>query len=159
MLQIKRNGMKKFFKYLGFGLLSVVLFFIGIGIISSVGGIDNEEVFHPYIDTTLPKLATWDVSQYKVAMSQQGFDAITADKWELYLAKMSALGELRSIAGPELERSSVMSSIRSGKTTHAIYLVPVVFSTGNAHVRLGLQHNDGEVEINSISFLSDILFQ
>ena len=57
--------MKKFFKYLGFGILSVVIFFIGIGVVASINTVDKEAVFEPFIVKAIPKLTTWEVTPFK----------------------------------------------------------------------------------------------
>ncbi len=151
--------MKKFFKYLGFGLLSVVVFFVAIIAITSIGGIDKEETFPPYIQETVPKLTTWDIEQYKLLMSQKGMESATPEQWQLYLDMFKKLGQLQSIGVAELQNSRVASTVATGNTTYAVYLVPLSFDTGEAHVQLGLQHNDGKVEINSVRFLSDLLLK
>ena len=151
--------MKKFFKYLGFGLLSVVVFFIAVIVITSIGGINKEETFPPYIAEAVPKLTTWDIEQYKLLMSEQGMGAATPEQWELYLEMLKKLGHLQSVGVPELQNSRVASTVATGNTTYAVYLVPLTFDTGEAHVQLGLQYNDGKVEINSVRFLSDLLLK
>ena len=151
--------MKKFFKYLGFGFLSVVVFFLAVIAITSIGSIDKEETFPPYIYESVPKLTTWDIEQYKLLMSEEGIGAATPEQWELYLEIFKKLGQLQSVGVPELQNSRVASTVASGNTTYAVYLVPLTFDTGKSHVQLGLQHNDGKVEINSVRFLSDLLLK
>jgi|TARA_Y100000296_G_scaffold79328_1_gene103094 hypothetical protein len=151
--------MKKFFKYLGFGFLSVVVFFLAVIAITSIGSIDKEETFPPYIYESVPKLTTWDIEQYKLLMSEEGIGAATPEQWELYLEMFKKLGQLQSVGVPELQNSRVASTVASGNTTYAVYLVPLTFDTGKAHIQLGLQHNDGKVEINSVRFLSDLLLK
>jgi uncharacterized membrane protein len=151
--------MKKFFKYLGFGILSVIVFFIGVAVIASMGSIDKEETFPPYIADVVPKLTTWDIAQYEALMSQEGLEAATPEQWQLYLDMFKKLGELQSVGEPELQNWRSASTIGTGNTTYAVYLVPLTFDTGDAHVQLGLQHNDGKVEINSVRFLSDLLLK
>lgn len=151
--------MKKFFKYLGFGVLSVVIFFVAIIAITSIGGINKEETFTPYIEEAIPKLTTWDIEQYKLLMSEQGMNAATPEQWVLYLNRFQKLGKLQSVGVPELENSKVTSTVSTGTTTYAEYLIPLTFDTGKAHVRLVLLHNDEKVEINSVRFLSDLLLK
>lgn len=151
--------MKKFLKYLGFGILSVVAFFIGIAVIASIGSVDNEETFPPYIAESVPKLATWDIEQYKLLMSKQGMESVTPEQWQLYLDMFRKLGQLQSVGKPELQNWRTTLTLGSGNTSYAVYLVPLTFDTGEAHVQLGLQHKDGKVEINSVRFLSDVLLK
>ncbi len=153
--------MKKFFKYLGFGLLSVVVFFITVIVITSIGSINKEETFPPYIAKAIPRLTTWDIEQYRSLMSEKGMAAVTSEQWQLYLEMFKKLGKLQSVGVPELQNSRVTSTVgtSTGNTTYAVYLVPLSFDTGEAHVQLGLQHNDGEIEINSVRFLSDLLLK
>lgn len=151
--------MKKFFKYLGLGLLSVIAFFIAIAVIISLGSIDKEETFPPYIAEAVPKLTKWDFEQYQLLMSKQGMESATPEQWQLYLNMFKKLGELQSVGEPELQNWRAASTVSSGNTTYANYLVPLTFDTGEAHVQLGLQHNDGKVEINSVRFLSDLLLK
>lgn len=151
--------MKKIFKYLGFGALSIIVFFVAIIAITSIGGVDNEKVFPPYIEDAVPKLTTWNIEQYKLLMSKNGIEAATSEQWQLYLNMFKKLGQLRAVGTPELQNSKVVSTVGAGTTTYAVYLVPLTFDTGEAHVQLGLQHNDGNVEINSIRFLSDLLLK
>lgn len=158
-LQVQAGNMKKLLKYLGFGLLSVIIFFVAIFAITSVGGIDKEEVFVPFIESSVPKLSTWDIDTYKALMSEKGMEAATEKQWNLYLTKFSRLGTLKSVGIPELQNSQVMSTVATGTTTHAIYLVPLEFDTGSAHVQLMLQHNNDKVEINGVKYLSDLLLQ
>jgi hypothetical protein len=75
----------------------------------------------------------------------------------LYLSKFSQLGSLQSIGVPELQQTSTVSPMGGSSTTYAVYLVPVTFDTGLAHVQLGLQSKDDKIQINSVKFLSDIL--
>ena len=151
--------MKKFLKYLGFGILSVVIFFVAIGIFLSAGSVDKKEVFVPFIKDSVPKLTTWKFEQYKLVMSEKGIEAATPEQWQLYLNKFEKLGTLQSVGEPVLENSKVASTIRTGTTTYAVYLVPLIFDTGEAHVRLGLNHNNGKAKIDSVRFLSDILLE
>jgi len=151
--------MKKTFKIIGFGLLSIVIFFIAITAVSMIGSVDKEEVLIPYIKSAMPKLTTWNISEYKALMSEQAINGATPEQWNLYLKKFSKLGTLESVGTPELQSWKTMSGIPNGKTTYAVYLVPLVFDTGDAHVELGLQHNKNRTEINSIRFLSNILIQ
>jgi hypothetical protein len=151
--------MKQFFKNLGFGLLSVVVFFIAIIVFTSIVGINKEETFPPYIEEAVPKLATWDIEQYKLLMTQHGMESATPEQWQLYLQKLKKLGKLQSIGAPKLLKSRVATSLSRGNTTYAVYLVPLIFDTGKAHVQLGLQHNNGKVQIYSIRFLSDLLLK
>jgi len=151
--------MKKLFKILGFGLLSVVTFFVAIAAISMIGAVDKEKVFVPYIKAAIPKLTTWDMSEYKALMSEQGLKGATPEQWELYLSLFSKLGTLESVGIPELQSWKTMSGIPKGKTTYAVYLVPLVFDTGSAHVELGIQHNKSKMEFYSVRFLSDLLIQ
>lgn len=151
--------MKKLFIYLGFGLLSVIVFFIGIAIITNLGSVNKEETFPPYIVKAIPKLTTWDIKQYELLMSKQGMEAATPEQWRLYINMFKKLGELQSVGKPKLQGWRTESTIGSGNTTYANYLVPITFDTGEAHVQLGLQYNDGKVEINSIRFLSEIFLK
>ena len=151
--------MKKLFKILGFGLLSVVIFFVAIAAISMIGSVDKKEVLVPYIESAIPRLTTWNMSEYKALMTKQGLKGATPEQWELYLKMFSKLGTLESVGVPELQNWRTMSGIPNGKITYAVYLIPLVFDTGPAHVELGLQHNKNKTEINSVRFLSDLLIQ
>ena len=151
--------MKKLFKILGFGLLSIVIFFVAIAAISMIGSVDKEEVLIPYIESAIPRLTTWDISEYKTLMSEDGFNGITPEQWDLYLKLFTKLGTLESVGTPELQNWRTMSGIPNGKTTYADYLIPLAFDTGPAHVELGLKHNKNKTEINSVRFLSDLLIQ
>ena len=151
--------MTKFFKYLGFGVLSIVVFFVAIFVIASIGGVDTEDTFPPYIEETVPKLTTWNVEQYNLLMSQQAKESATSEQWQLYMDMYTKLGELKSIGLPELQNSEVEFNLVTGRTTYVVYLVPLSFDTGEAHVQLGLLHNDGSIEINSVRFFSDLLFK
>ncbi len=151
--------MKNIIKYLGFGLLSVVIFFVAIISITSIGGIAKEEAFPPYIQEAVPKLTTWDIEQYKLLMSKQGMASATPEQWQLYLDVFKKLGELQYVGVPELKARHVAFTVSTAPTTFAVYLVPLTFDTGEAHVQLGLQLNNGEVEINSVHFISDRLLK
>ena len=151
--------MKKLFKYLSFGILSVVLFFIGIGVFTSINTVDKEAVFEPFIAQAIPKLTTWEVTPFKELMSEQGYTSATSEQWELYLKKLANLGVFQSVGKAELQNWRTLSPVGSSSVTYAVYHVPVTFDTGLAHVQLGLQSSDGKVEINSIKFLSDLLMQ
>jgi len=151
--------MKKFFKYLGFGVLSVVVFFVAIIVITSIGGVDKKETFPPYIEEAVPKLATWDIDQYEILMSKKGFGSATPRDWQIYLDMFEKLGVLQKVGVPNLQNSRVESKVSSGSTTYATYLVPLIFDTGEAQVQLGLQYSSEKIEINSVRFLSDRLFE
>ena len=69
--------MKKVLKYLGIGILSVVIFFMGIAILASSKSVDHELVFLPYIDKVIPELSTWEQKAYKENMSKEVFEGIT----------------------------------------------------------------------------------
>jgi len=116
--------MKQFLKYLGVGILSVIIFVVGIGVIKNFGGIDKDEIFIPYIQESVPKLTTWDIEEYKLLMSEQGINSATPKQWALYLNTFKKLGTLKSVGTPELEKSHVSASIKNGTTTHAIYIIP-----------------------------------
>lgn len=150
---------KKFFKYLGFGILSVVIFFIGIGVVASINTVDKEAVFEPFIVKAIPKLTTWEVTPFKELMSEQGYTSATSEQWELYVKKVAKLGVFQSVGKAELQNWKTLSPVGSSSVTYAVYQVPVTFDTGLAHIQLGLQSSDGKVEINSIKFLSDLLMQ
>lgn len=151
--------MTKFFKYIGFGFLSVVVFFIAIAVITSINTVDKEQVFEPFISNAMPKLTTWNKAEYKDLMSEQGFTGASEEQWDLYLAKFSQLGKFQSASKAELQHWKTISPIGKPSITYAVYLVPVSFDTGLAHVELGLQVSEGNVEINSVKFLSDLLMR
>lgn len=151
--------MKTVLKYLGIGALSVVLFFVAIGIFVGVISVDKDKVFLPYIAEAVPKLTTWDIEQYRLLMSEQGMSAVTDEQWQLYLNVFKRLGQLQAVGEPALQNWKAASSVGTGNTTYAVYLVPLTFDTGPAHVELVLQHNNDKVEINSVRFLSDLLIR
>ncbi len=151
--------MKKIFKYLGFGFLSVVIFFIGVVVITSINTVDKEAVFEPYIVKAIPMLTTWEQSAFQELMSEDGFKGATPEQWTLYLNKLAKLGEFQSIGKAELQNWKTLSPIGSPSVTYAVYQVPITFSTGLAHVQFALQSSEDKVEINSVKFLSDILMQ
>ena len=137
-------------------MLSVVAFFIEIFVITSISGIDKEETFLPYIEEAVPKLTTWDIVQYELLMSKKGLEAVTPREWQCYLDTFERLGVLQEVGAPNLQNSRIELKWSSGSTTYATYLVPLVFDTGKAHVRLVLQHSSEKIEINSVRFLSDL---
>ena len=149
--------MKKVLKYLGIGILSVVIFFVGIAIFTSSNSVNHEQVFVPYIEKIIPELTTWEQEAYKTHMSKKAFEGATKAQWNLYLSKLSQLGSLQSIGLPELQQSKTFSSMSGSTTTYAVYLVPVTFDTGLAHVQLSIESKDDKIQINSVKFLSDIL--
>jgi len=153
------RGMKKLFKYLGFGILSIIVFFIGIIIITSIGGIDKEETFPPFIQEAIPKLTTWEIEKYQLLMSKDGMESTTPIQWQLYLDNFKKLGTFQKMGTPELQSSRVVSTTSSGTTTYAVYLVPLTFDTGDAYVELGLQHNNEKTEIYNVRFLSNLLLE
>ena len=126
--------MKKVLKYLGIGILSVVIFFISIAIFTSSNSVNHEQVFVPYIEKII-QLTTWEQEAYKTHMSKKAFEGATKAQWNLYLSKLSQLGSLQSIGLPELQQSKTFSSVSGSTTTHAVYLVPLTFDTGLAHVQ------------------------
>ena len=119
--------MKKLFKILGFGLLSIVIFFVAITAISMIGAVDKEKILIPYIESAIPKLTTWNLPEYKALMSEQGLNGSTPEQWGLYLSLFSKLGALESVGVPELQNWRTMTGIPNGKTTYAVYLVPLEF--------------------------------
>lgn len=137
-LYVQGVVVKKFFKYLGFGFLSVIVFFIGIGIVTSINTVDKEVVFEPYIAKAIPKLTSWEQSSYQELMSEEGFNGATPEQWTLYLNKFSKLSKFQSIGKAELQNWKTLSPIGSPSVTYAIYQVPVTFSTGLAHVQLAV---------------------
>ena len=151
--------MNKFFKYLGFGLVSVVIYYVAIASITRIGSVDADETFPPYISAAIPKLTTWDIEQYKLLMSERGMNAVTPARWQLYLDTFKKLGQLQSVGEPILQNWYAALTINAGITTYAVYIVPLSFDTGPAHVELGLQHNNDKIEINNVKFLSDLLFK
>jgi len=151
--------MKKIFKYFAIGILSLILFFVAIIVTTSISGIDKEETFFPYIEAAVPKLATWDIDQYELLLSESGFESATPGEWQHFLGMFEKLGVLQEVGVPIIENYRVETKISSGSTTYATYLVPLIFDTGDAHIRLGLQHNSDKIEINSVRFLSDRLFE
>lgn len=68
---------KKVLKYLGIGILSVVIFFLGIAIFTSSKSVDHEMVFLPYIVKVMPELSTWEQKAYKDNMSKEVCGGIT----------------------------------------------------------------------------------
>lgn len=109
--------MRNFFKYLAFGALSVAVFFVAIIVITSIGGVDKEEAFPPYIEETIPKLTTWDIDQYELLMSKKGFESATSGEWQIYLDMLEKLGILQKTGVPKLQNSRIESKISSGSTT------------------------------------------
>jgi hypothetical protein len=149
----------KLFKYLGFGILSVVVFFIGIAIVTSINSVDKEAVFEPYITQAIPKLVTWEQSSYKELMSEKGFSSAKPEQWALALKKFSTLGDYKAMGVFELQNWKTLSPVGSPSITYAVYQVPVTFSSGLAHIQLTLQASEGKVEINKVKYLSDLLMQ
>ena len=148
--------MKKILKIFGIGALGVVVLIVGIGIFAFSVGVDVEDSFPPYIEEAIPKLVTWDLEQYERLMSKEGLSAATPKQWQLYLDKIKKLGQLKTVGKAQFQgfRTSTAKD-----TTYASYLVPVTFTTGEAHIQLALQHSNGKTEINSVRFLSDLLLE
>ncbi|MFW8591850.1 hypothetical protein ACOI22_13665 [Glaciecola sp. 2405UD65-10] len=151
--------MKKVFKYLAIGLLSIVLFIVGIGVFVSTKTVDNNQIFVPFINQVMPKLTKWEIVEYKNNFAEEVFSASSQEQWNLYLSKFSKLGSIVSIGDPELINFKTVSSINGSSNTSATYLVPITFDTGLAHVQLSMQAKDGEIKIYNIKFLSDILMK
>jgi hypothetical protein len=150
----------KILKYIGFGLLSIFLFFIGIAVISSANQAKPSETFIPFIKQSMPEIAKWDKGVFKSLMTDEAFNSITPEQWELYLNKVSSLGTLESIGELSLENTSSVTSFNGGTKSTVVYTVPLNFTTGLAHAKLVLIHTDElGVKIHHIKFLSDRLMQ
>jgi hypothetical protein len=143
----KAGQMNKLVKQIGFGLIGAALGTAAIVVAQSASSGSSTDVFVPYIESTLPKLATWDINQYKAEMSLEGLQAATDDRWNKYLAKYSKLGKLKMIGKPELK-----SNLAKGSTTHAVYVVPLEFEAGPAQVQLMLQYRNNKVAIDGIIY-------
>lgn len=149
--------MKKFLKYLGFGLLSVFLCFIGIITITTIFKPDHKEVFEPFIQEAIPRLASWDIQEYQSIMSTEGYQSATEEQWHHILQMFAKLGTYQQCLEPELLSTKTFINTKSGIITHAVYQVPILFDTGLAHVKLSLLYDDGEVKAHGIKYLSDLL--
>ncbi|KZN66417.1 hypothetical protein N473_08485 [Pseudoalteromonas luteoviolacea CPMOR-1] len=150
----------KIFKYIGFGLLSIFLFFIGIAVISSINQAKQSETFIPFIKQNMPEIAKWDKGVFENLLTDEAFNSITPDQWELYLNKVSSLGRLESVGELRLENTSSFTSFSGDTQSTAVYTVPMNFTTGQAHAKLVLIHTDElGVKIQHIKFLSDHLMQ
>ena len=150
----------KFFKYIGFGLLSIFLFFIGIAVINTANQAKPSETFIPFIEQNMPEIAKWDKAVFERLMSEDAFKSITPEQWELYLNKVSSLGNLESVGQLTLENSGSVSSFSNGTKSTVVYLVPLNFNTGPAHAKIVLVHTkDLGVKIQHIKFLADRLLQ
>lgn len=150
---------KKILKYFGFSILSVIIFFASIAGIAAIMSPDNEEIFEPFISEAIPRITTWDLKEYRLLMSEEGYNSATEDQWKKYLKLFSKLGTYQSFNKPNMESTKTFINTKNGLITYAVYLVPIQFDTGLAHVRLTLQYDDGEVKANGIRYLSDILIE
>lgn len=152
--------MEKLFKYLGIGVMAIIIFFMGIVAITSINTVSTEEVFEPYLAENVPQIAKWDRVIYKKLFSEEGFNSATPEQWDLYLNKSSsALGTFIEMGKPELKEVKTFSPIGSPSITYATYLVPVTFDTGLAHFKIGLQASEDKVEIQGVHILSDLMYQ
>ena len=148
----------KILKYIGFGLLSIFLFFIGIAVINSSNQAKPSETFIPFIEQNMPEIAKWDKGVFKSLMTDEAFNSITSEQWDLYLKKLSSLGSLESLGELSLENTSTVTSFGGGTKTTVVYTVPLNFITGQAHTKLVLIHTDElGVKIHHIKFLSERL--
>ena len=150
----------KILKYIGFGLLSIFLFFIGIALINSANQAKPSETFIPFIKQSMPEIAKWDQGVFERLMTDEAFNSITTEQWQLYLNKVSSLGSLESIGELSLENTSSVTSFGGGTRSTAVYTVPLNFTTGLAHAKLVLVHTDElGVKIHHIKFLANRLMQ
>ncbi|MGF1689161.1 hypothetical protein L4C36_21240 [Photobacterium japonica] len=151
--------MKKLFKYLGFGLCSIIIFLLaGLYWVSS-SAIEQEVNVEPFLAEAIPKLTEWEKTHYQTFMSEKAFGELNSEQWDLLLIKLSSLGQLETVGKEKLIKIKTLSPIGRSSITYVYYRVPVAFSTGRAHIELGLQLSENKLEINRINFLSDILLQ
>ena len=149
--------MKKKVNMTGLLLLSAtVLIALAISV-GLIGEADRDELFVSYIETTMPKLASWEFDEYAMAMSERGLMAATEEQWERHLNKIAVLGTLESVGAPLLKNSRNMTPGEPGEVTYATCLVPLQFDTGPAHAVLGLEYSNEKVKINGVEYLSDVL--
>ena len=151
--------MKTFFKVVGIICTVIVALLIVLIVTASMSSTGADERFKPFIKETIPKLATWDRQPYQALMTEEGFGALNDNQWNLYLSKVSRLGDLVSIGEPE--QQSIVSSSRtgSGSSVTAEYLVPVEFDTGPAHITLRLIEQDDAIRVHYIKLHSDLLLE
>lgn len=150
----------KILKYIGFGLLSIFLFFIAVAVITTINKAEPSETFIPFIEQNMSEIANWDKAIFKRLMTDEAYNSITPEQWELYLRKMSSLGSLESIGELSLENMSSVTSFSGNTKSTVVYMVPLSFTTGLAHAKIVLVHTDERgVKINHIRFLSDHLMQ
>lgn len=150
----------KIIKYLGFGLLSVFIFFIGMAVITTINKADPAETFIPFIKENMPEVAKWDLAVFKKLMTEEALGTATPEQWQMYIKKVSTLGKLESIGPFTLENSYSTTSISGNTKSTIVYLVPLNFDTGLAHARIILVHTEESgVKIQHIKFLADRLMQ
>jgi hypothetical protein len=140
----------------GFVIVSGALFVFGVGVmIFRSGAIEEEEVFIPFIEASVPKLVPWDLEQYKKLLSDKGYSAVSDEEWVKYLQIMSKLGDLITVGNPEKKEWKRSLMFPTGFTHYATYEILAEFETGPARISLMLNHND-ETKIDGVGFYSDI---
>lgn len=151
--------MKKFFKFIGIGIFSIFLFIVGISIYSAINTSDYRENLEPFINKAIPIISSWELEKIKPILSDEGYAANKPEQWKLFFKKASTLGKLQSIGEIQLNYLTTKTPFGGSSITYSVFLIPVTYDTGNAHIQLWLQSSEGEAKVNKIKLLSDLLLQ
>ncbi len=115
-----------------------------------------DETVIPYLNKALPKVSTWNYSEFKPMLSPRALAEFETDKGQAVYQLFTRLGNLESIGKPQYLSNESESSSGLGEVEIVSYSVPVVFESGPAVIKIHLASNGQSYFIHHLGISSEI---
>ena len=115
-----------------------------------------DETAIPYLNKALPKVATWNYSEFKTMLSPRALAEFEKDKGKEVYRLFTRLGRLESIGKPQYLSDKSESSSGLGEVEIVSYSVPVLFESGPAVIKILLAANGRSYFIHHLGISSEI---
>jgi len=115
-----------------------------------------DETVIPYLNKALPKVSTWNYSEFKPMLSPRALAEFEKDKGKAVYRLFTRLGDLESIGKPQYISNNSESSSALGEIDIDSYKVPVVFESGPAVIKILLAGNGQSYFIHHLGISSEI---
>ena len=151
--------MKKFLKFVG---ISVVVLVVVISSLLYWAASETDELtaeVTPFIETSMPLVATWDLDKFKHLLSPEGLAGFESERGRKITAFISQVGKLESFDKPIFVKSTSTASTSGEGRSIAIFTVQARFENGDGVLTFTLVRTGSSYLIQSINLSSDIFLE
>ena len=155
----KRPGLaKRIVKWVLLVVLIFILLVALVGLWTWKEQSDYEMTAVPYLESTVPEIATWNPDVVWSFYDDEVKATISQEDSAKVVRFMSILGELETLGHPQFLRVTSSASTKTGVRKVVFYQIPAVFENGDATIDVTLVDRDGKFSIsyfniNSMAFV------